>query len=319
MPVRISTRAPTQEKISVQESKPWDCLVIGGGPAGLTAALYLARFRRRVLLVDAGRSRAATIPETHNFPGFPDGIPGRELLARLGEQAARHGAVLERGSVDGLSTTGEGFAARIGGRTVEGARVILTTGVQDRDTGIPDVRAATLNGSVRWCPVCDGFEVIDRDVALVAPPASGPSHALFLRTYTRRLTLFPVPHDEAFSNGAREQLERSDVRLIPERLREILPLPGGRVRVRMASGDQYNFDTLYPMLGHETRSQLALGLGAGCDAEGELEVDARQRTTVPGLYAAGDVVHALNQMTVGVAHAAIAATAVHNELERNIC
>ena len=302
-----------------QDRKPWDCLVVGGGPAGLTAALYLARFRRRVLLVDAGESRAATIPATHNFPGFPDGISGRQLLARLGDQASRYGAVLERGSVEALSTTPGGFTADVGGRRVEATRVILTTGVQDRATGIPDVRAATLNGSVRWCPVCDGFEVIDQDVALLAEPDNVASHALFLRTFTRRLTVFAAPDAGDFGDEAREQLARADVRVVPEPIREILALPGGRVEVRLEGGHHQSFDTLYPMLGNDTRSQLALDLGADCDEAGELEVDGHQQTSVPGLYAAGDVVHALNQMTVGVAHAATAATAVHNALERNIC
>src|SRR5918997_1789358 len=101
-----------------------DCLVIGGGPAGLTAAIYLARFRRRFLVVDAGASRAAWIPVSHNHAGHPEGIPGPELLARMRAQAERYGARVERGAVEGLERRGEGsFAARLDdGRTLEAAR-----------------------------------------------------------------------------------------------------------------------------------------------------------------------------------------------------
>jgi thioredoxin reductase (NADPH) len=294
-----------------------DCLVIGGGPAGLTAALYLARFRRRALLVDAGGSRAELIPTTHNFPGFPDGISGRELLSRLREQAERYGAVMQPGRVDGLSMTPDGFTATVDGHPVTAATVILTTGVQDRDPGIADVQAATRQGSIRWCPICDGYEVIDREVALVSPAEDGAAHAQFLRTYTRKLTFFVTPHDDEFSPAAREAMERSCIRVIREPIRDIRPTADAEVLVRLETGDEHRFDTLYPMLGQETRSQFATALGARCDDTGNLSVDAHQQTTVPGLYAAGDVVNALNQMAVGMAHAATAATAVHNRLARN--
>lgn len=303
----------------MEESKPWDCLVIGGGPAGLTAALYLARFRRRVLLIDARRSRAAMIPKTHNLPGFPDGISGSDLLSRLCEQARNYGAVLQQGSVNTLSTAPDGFTATMGSRRIFAAKVILTTGVQDNDSGVPDVRTATLNGSVRWCPICDGYEVIDQDVALLASARDGLSHALFLRTYTRKLTFFAVPHSNEFSDPVREEMARAHIRLVSKPIRGILPTPEGKILVRLTTGDEYSFDTLYPMLGHEPRSQFAIRLGATCDETESLVVDAHQQTSVPGLYAAGDVVNALNQMTVGMAHAATAATAVHNGLERNIC
>ena len=302
----------------MQANERWDCLVVGGGPAGLTAALYLARFRRHVLVIDADRGRAATIPLTHNFPGFPDGISGQNLLARMREQVRRYGAVLQEGSVDSLGTDEDGFTATAGGEPIHASSVILTTGVQDRDSGIPDVRAATLNGSVRWCPVCDGYEVIDQNVALLASTTTGLSHALFLRTYTRDLTLFFSPDDPPFSTADRQELTQAGIRLVSDPIEALRPTLDGRVEILLATGRKFEFDTLYPMMGHETQSALATTLGAQCDEDGELVVDGQQETSVPGLYAAGDVVNALNQMTVGMAHAATAATAVHNRLGRNL-
>lgn len=256
------------------------------------------------------------IPRTHNFPGFPDGVSGEELLDRMREQVAGYGAVLRQATAETLSATPDGFAVTVDGSDLGARRVILTTGVQDKGTAIPDVRAATLNGSVRWCPVCDGYEVIDQKIALLAHAANGPSHARFLRTYTRELTLFASPL-EAVGDAAREQLARDGVELVSTPVRDVLPMPDGRVAVRQANGDERIFDTLYPLLGHEPRSELALRMGAQCDESGDLLVDGHQQTSIAGLYAAGDLVRALNQMTVGVAHAATAATAVHNALDRN--
>lgn len=301
----------------MEDSEEQDCLIIGGGPAGLTAALYMARFRRRTRLMDAGESRASMIPITHNFPGFPDGVSGQDLLRRLRRQAEKYGARLQRGTVDSLSVVDDGFIATVGKRRIFAAKVILTTGVVDKDAGIPDVRTATLNGSLRWCPVCDGHEVMNLDVALLASAKDGPGHALFLRTYSRHVTLLLMPHDREPSTSARQDMARAGIRLIEAPVRDIEPAKTGKTLIRLHTGDEYLFDTLYPMLGHEARSQLAVGLGAECDESGDLIVDAHQQTTIPGLYAAGDLVKALNQMAVGTAHAAIAATAAHNTLKTN--
>ena len=112
-----------------------DCLIIGAGPAGLTAATYLARFRRRILLLDAGSPRAALIPTTHNFPGFPKGVSGEELLALLREQASVHGVEVTEARVDSIERRPDGFSACAGDRSWDARNVILATGV--RETNIP--------------------------------------------------------------------------------------------------------------------------------------------------------------------------------------
>src|SRR5215210_2199336 len=109
-----------------------DCLVVGGGPSGLIAAIYLGRFRRDVRVIDAGGSRASLIPTSHNYPGFPDGISGRELLVRLREQARRYGAQLTAGNVEHLEQGADcAFRARAGTEVVEARTVILATGAMD--------------------------------------------------------------------------------------------------------------------------------------------------------------------------------------------
>jgi thioredoxin reductase (NADPH) len=289
-----------------------DALIVGAGPAGLTAALYLARFRRTVLLVDSGSSRASLIPVTHNYPGFPEGISGAKLLERLRDQAARYGVRARNGEVTGISTGGDGFLADVGGERIVARAVILATGVADKCPDMLDIRAATLSGRLRWCPICDGYDVADREVAVLSTGKEGASHSLFLRTYSSRVTLLVEPKNGELDDAQRHLVHAAGIRLVEEPIGRIDAGAAG-VFVHLKSGEELRFDSLYPMLGSDARDELGTRLGARC-ADGELVVDAHQQTSVPGLYAAGDVVKALNQMSVGIGHAAVAATAIHNFL-----
>ena len=110
----------------------YDCVIIGGGPAGLTAAVYLARYRRRIVLFDGSESRAALIPESHNYPGFPEGISGPGLLTALRKQADTYGITLISARITGLRREGWGFTATVGEQQVRSQFVLLATGIVDR-------------------------------------------------------------------------------------------------------------------------------------------------------------------------------------------
>jgi len=293
-----------------------DALVVGAGPAGLTAALYLARFRRRIVIIDSGHSRAGLIPLTHNYPGFPAGLSGAELLGRLREQAARYGVQVRHGTVDALNRSPEGFVASLQSERWVAKAVVLATGVADRCPDMADIRGATLGGSLRWCPICDAYDVTDRKVAILSTAAQGPAHALFLRTYTPSLTLFIQPGSGAVEPEQRCSLGQAGIAVIDEPIVSLQVTAAKQLQVRLSHGATLLFDTLYPMLGSDARDELGTALGARC-SDGELVVDSHQQTTMPGLYAVGDVVKALNQMSVGVGHAATAATAIHNRLPDN--
>jgi thioredoxin reductase (NADPH) len=305
-----------------------DCLIVGAGPAGLTAAMYLARFRREVTLVDAGRSRARWIPVSRNTPGFPGGIHGETLLGELRAQAARFGVVPRGCRVEALQREGEGFVATLSGdgcRTeasggngfapgptrLHAGRVILATGVVDVLPELDGCDAAIRAGVVRLCAVCDGYETHDRRVAVYGPPEEVVGHARFLRALSSDVTV--VVADGRLSDAARAELAALGIACIEDC--GGLVWDGRReVRVACAGGVDAGFDAFYPVLGARAQSKLAVALGAQCTECGELVVDEHQRTSVPGLYAIGDVVSALNQISVGFGHAAIAATDVHNAL-----
>jgi len=292
-----------------------DCAIVGAGPAGLTAAVYLARFRRTVRIFDTGESRAALIPVSHNYPGFPMGISGTELLARLRDQCGRYGITVEPVRVKALSYDENGFALQTNDRSAVARTVILATGVEDLKPDIVAWEEATLSTAVRWCPICDGFEGTDQSIALLAGAEDGFRHAVFLRTYTDRLTLLVRPGGPGLTSHQRQELNQLKVRVVEESIRHIHALAG--IQVDLESGESLSFDALYPMVGCSPRTELLKNLATRSDENGMLWVDEHQCTSIPGLYAAGDVVHALNQMTVGAAHAATAATAVHRRLPPN--
>lgn len=287
-----------------------DVAVIGGGPAGLTAGIYLGRFLRSVVVLDAGSSRARYIPASHNCPGFPHGIAGEELLERLREQAEEFGATLVRARADGLEHVDGGFEVAASGKTWRAMKVILATGLADRLPDEPWAEEAIACGALRLCAVCDAFEARDGRIALMGPADSLAGHARFLRGYTGRLAAIPTDRDidpaaademralgvEAFSHGG------------------TLGFVGRRCQWRAADGSISEFDTVYPCLGYEGRNALVADWGLEPGEEGELKVDRYQQTARPGLYAIGDVVSGLNQISVAVGQAAVAATHAHNSL-----
>jgi thioredoxin reductase (NADPH) len=169
-----------------------DCLVIGGGPAGLLAATYLGRYRRRTCVIDAGDSRAALIPASHNYPGFA-GIEGKQLLHRLRDQAQRYGVDVGTDRVTKLRKEGDAFTATCASRgEVQSAFVVLATGLVDRCPpihGQTNLRNCT---AVRFCPICDAFEATDGRIGVIGDLQSGGKKALFLRTYSKDVTLFLI-------------------------------------------------------------------------------------------------------------------------------
>jgi thioredoxin reductase (NADPH) len=292
-----------------------DCLIVGAGPAGLTAATYLARFHRRVVVVDAGKSRARWIPTSHNCPGFPFGIAGPALLERLREQAREYGVDITAGSVGRLEREAGHFRATGDDGANWAARyVILATGIIDAMPAMPGLEDAIARNVVRLCAVCDGYEASDERIAVFAPVDVAIRHALFLRTFSRQVSAVRSEPGAPSPDCARAAQD-AGIALLPP---SVSLRHDGRCCVfAFDDGSEQRFDTVYPVLGGEAQSQLATALGAAVDDNDELHTGGDRQTSVDGLYAIGDVVSALNQISVAVGHAAIAATAIHNRLPRN--
>lgn len=292
-----------------------DCLVIGGGAAGLAAAMYLGRYRRAVLVIDDGASRLGVIPRTRNVLGFPDGIAGPELLERMRVHAQRFNARCELGRVERLAMVqGGGFEARAGSRRLRARRVLLASGARDIEPDVPGLAPALKAGTVRYCPVCDGYETQGRRVAVLGREIHGLREAAFVAGFGNQVTWLAMGSRHAVADGELARLRSLGVVIADGQPRHIHCMPGEGVEVEMHDGRRFAFDVLYPALGLTHASQLATALGARAQDDGQLEVDEHCQTTVPGLYAAGDVAAGLNQINVAAGQAAIAATAIHNSL-----
>jgi thioredoxin reductase (NADPH) len=297
-------------------SRILDCLIIGGGPAGLTAAIYLARFRRDVVVVDAGDSRAALIPTSHNYPGFEDGVSGPDLLKRLREQATRYGAAIQRGTVTALERKPDHFAAQVGGDAVRARKIILATGLIDEKPDLPSLQEFVYRGGVRFCPICDGYEAMDQRLGVIGPLEQAIKKALFLRTYSRDLVVFALDREIDLPPSALRDFQDAGIAVPQQPVADLLT-DGDTIAALMPDGETITVDILYPAMGARVRSDLATRLGANANATGCLIVDDKSRTSVPGLYAIGDVTLELHQISVATGQAAIAATDAHNALARN--
>ena len=293
-----------------------DAIVIGAGPAGLAAAIYLARFRRQVLVLHGGDSRAAWIPRSHNHPGFPGGIVGTDLLARTRRQAEAFGARIEEAEVTGLAVEGDGFRVTAADRTLTARSVILATGVVDRLPDLPGVEAAVRRSLVRICPICDGFEVTGQAVAVIGDGSLGAREALFLQTYSDRVTLIHTGESDALPDDERASLVKAGIRLIEAPIQEVVLDHERLTALAFTEQGRLEFDAVYTALGVDPRTELAVQAGARRCDDGRLIVDDHQQTTVPGLYAAGDLVRGLNQISTAQGEAAIAATDLHNRLRK---
>ena len=292
-----------------------DCIIVGAGPAGLTAAIYLARFHLSIRLFDSGNSRAALIPCTHNHAGYPEGISGRELLARMLEQAERYSAQRELARVTKVERMDDGFLVRTDQREYRSRTVLLATGViNNSPKGMDDTlhTAALARGLQPYCPICDGYEVTDKRVAVIGTGSHGAAETLFLRGYTADLTLISPEVEHSFEPNLEAELESAGVRRVAG------PCGGyaiedGQLALDTAEG-RLRFDSVYPALGSRVRSDLASEAGAMISKDQCIVVDSHQRTNVPGLFAAGDVVKGLDQVSHAMGEGGVAATTIRNYL-----
>jgi len=297
--------------------KPLDCLIVGGGPAGLTAAIYLARFHLKILVVDDGKGRAASIPCTHNLAGFPGGISGREVLKRMREQAQLYGAKIVEGFVTRLEKTTDGpFQAAWGGGTVGAKTVLLATGTRNRRPPIDEELhdEALARGLIRYCPICDGFEVTDKKVGVIGSDSHGVAEAIFIRSFTDDVTLIAPDKAMKLSKGDQAKLKRARVPCI-DGPAQAVALTDGCIVVETAEGT-HTFDSIYPALGSDPHVLLAEEIGAKMAENGCVTADEHQRTSIAGLYAAGDVVIGLDQISHSMGQAGVAATTIRNDLAK---
>ena len=292
----------------------WDCVVVGGGPAGLSAAIYMGRFRRRTLVVDAGDGRWSYGQVNQNYLGFPAGV-GALRLHRLGrQQAERFGVAFLAGTVGAIRRESDGFVLRAGRRLLRARTVVWATGVQDHWPDFPGVRRL-VGRRLFWCIVCDGWRTWRRPVLVLGHDDACARTTLQFLTYTREVTLLVDPARARLSRLSRERLAEQGVEVRPGRIRSARLREGECLDVRLDDGRRLRPAFVFSLLGATARTREVHGLGLAFSRKGHIRVDDKNRTAIPGFYAAGDVSdrHS-HQVATAVHEGAMAAQAANQVL-----
>ncbi len=290
----------------------FEALVVGGGPAGLSAALYLARYDRRTALFDTGQGRSSWHQINHNYLGFPGGVPARELRELGRRQLAEYDQVrcLDH-KVESLRREGDWFVARGQAGEWRGRAVILCTGVVDH---YPHFEGwdEYVGRSMFWCITCDGYGCRDARVVVAGNNDETACAALQLQRFTRHLTLLTNSHECAISADKRERLDRAGIPLICDRIEVARGADGQFEALLTQRGERIELDQLFSHQGATPQTQLAEELGVALNQSGYIVVDSEQKTNVPGVYAAGDVtrLHS-HQVTTAVHEGGQAASAAN--------
>ena len=293
----------------------YDCIVVGAGPAGLSASLFLARYRRRTLTFHHNSPRNEYAHGVHGFLGH-HGISPAELLARGRDEVTTHGGLIVEACVTGAERLSDDhFRIHTGPRTFDARRVLLATGLRDVTPDCAGFRDF-YGVSVHHCPDCDGYECIDKRIAVLGSGTKTVGFALGLLTWTNKITLI-TENKDGLSKNDRTKLTSFDINV---REQSIEALDGDLKskqlrRVLFTDGDALDCDALFFNLGNELASNLHEMLGCKLDEDcGLVWVDQTQQTSVAGVYAAGDITPNSQLAVVAAAEGAMAAIHIHDSL-----
>jgi thioredoxin reductase (NADPH) len=295
----------------------YDALILGGGPAGLSAAVYLGRFTRSVLVLDAGAGRSSFSQVNENYLGFPDGVTTRELRELGRRQAERFGVEFKEARVERVERVANPPDARFRAVTTEGEfegrTLLFATGVTDVWPEVPGVRDWVGRG-VYWCITCDGHRTRDRRIVCVGNTDEAATTTLQFLLFTRDVALVADPDKARFSDARRAALAAQGVPLHlsrPERL-ETDPAGDALAAVCLEDGTRLPCDLVFSLLGVRPNTQLAREMGLALDGEGYVEIDEEGYTSVPGVFAAGDLTRMYTQQVASAVHAGAEAAQTMN-------
>jgi thioredoxin reductase len=290
----------------------FDVIAIGGGAAGLSAALVLSRARRTVAVVDAGEPRNAPAARMHGFLSR-DGMPPRDLLAAGRDEVKGYGGVIVDGTVAGITQdAGPGFQVLLAdGRRLSARRLLVATGLRDELPDVPGVQE-------RWgldvlhCPYCHGYEVRDQPVGVLGGAPDSVQHAQLVRQWCSDVVLFA--HTGTLTADQREQLVARAVGVVDGTVKRLL-VEDDRLRgVELEDGRVIRRSAIFVRPGFVPNDDLLAGLGCAVDGDGRVIADATGRTSVPGVWVAGNAANPRAQVITAASEGSAAAMALNADL-----
>ncbi|MRX71978.1 FAD-dependent oxidoreductase [Bacillus lacus] len=294
----------------------YDCIIVGGGIAGLQAAVQLGRYQHHVLVIDSNNGRSNLCRKYHNILGFPDGVSG-ETLRELGrKQASSYGIVFEEDKVLSAAQENGIFTLETeSGKTHTANRLLLSTGVMDRIPPIPNIKPC-LGMTLFVCPDCDGYEVIDKSVIIMGSGKPGAKMALEITYWTKDITY--INHEKAeLDEALLQELRDNGITYIEEEIEGLLTENTSNFKgVRLANGQQIDAERGFIAFGgNEVRTDLAKMLGVERLENKHVLVDPRtKQTKVKNVWAAGDIVAHSEQSTIAMGEATQAAIWIHKSI-----
>ena len=301
----------------VNSDNRYDVVVVGAGPAGLSAALMLGRARRSVLVIDEGRPRNAPAAHMHGFLSR-DGMPPGDFLKEGLREVAGYGGIVQAGRVVTVARDGDGFAVELdAGGTVWGRRLLATAGVTDELPDVPGL-ASRWGRDVVHCPYCHGWEIRDRSIGVLSTGPFGVHQALLFRQWTDRLTLLLHSGPQPTAEEA-EQLAARRITVVEGEVAELEIAADRLTGVRLRSGEQVPLHALAVAPRPVPRADFLTGLGleptphpSGLGAH--IAADATGLTPVPGVWVAGNLADPHTNVLGSAASGSMAAGAINADL-----
>lgn len=290
-----------------------EVIVVGGGIAGLSAAIYLGRAQRDVLVIDSGHSMAKWEPVVQNYLGFPNGVGGEELLKNGRSQARRYEARIVRDEIKTVSARKSIFVLKGKRKTYRTKRLLVATGIFHLPPEIPGVKQC-LGHSMFFCKDCDGYRVRGKRIAIVGATNEAVEYALGMLDYSACVVIATNGRQPQWDKKHAHWLAEYEIPVAVKRIRDVDHRKRKIRALEFAGEKSVRIDYIFTTRGDIFHNQLAKKLGARLDPDGQIRVDQCMRTSVPRLYAAGCVTPANCQMIIAAGQGAAAAQAINRDL-----
>ena len=301
----------------------YDVTVVGGGPAGLTAALYTARLGHSTKVINRGGGRAAMMLDTHNVIGVTEDVSGNEFLSTAISQIQSYGADYERGKVEAVERIeGEGsedsendlFHLTAGDTEVLAKQVIFATGFSDVR---PDPPLPRTGRGLHWCLHCDAYMFVDEPVFVMGTGEATAHVAMIMLNFTPEVDVLTRGEEIEWSEGTDEQVRAHPIDIVEEELAGMNKRDDGWLEsLEFEDGSRREYRGGFPMYGSDYNNELAASLGCDTNDDGTVAVDDHGRTSVGGVYAVGDLIAGHNQIPVAMGEGAKAGISIHYDIRK---